>query len=1341
MLLRKYLDQHDLIISSSPGDGHCLVYSVLISIANQTGLITDLNALKSYIFIETVQRAQLYTTYIPSNENLLLLLSKYLLHKNYDTSFGDILPTVIANALRINLIILDQIGNVFNKIKILPTDVTSNVTVAIHRTGDHYNGLIGRMGNHRQQPRPVAAHSDQPSTINSAKKQQAPVEKQHLMQHGNTIAMSTVDPKQQQRPGAPPPLEQHMDNNTLNQLPKDNLKKQAVRMDIHRQQPRPVDVHSAQPKDTDNDTDLAGHVGDHRQQPRPVVTHLDSASHQALKANPKAPKADTPGVIKYTPDDLRALREAGNASGSLKIKRDVRKKLFYHGIWKPQNGIEKGTDDPASHIPTVVNHTNNRRHSTSNMNNIVIKPDTYICPSALNFNICCLNAQSVVNKTDSLSDYITTNDFDLIALTETWLQEDTPQSLIQDLVPNDYSIKHLPRQGARRGGGVGVIYKSNIDVSTIPTSDPYRSFEHLGLKLHMKNKDYVLHIIYRPPPSNANSLTEQMFQEDWSDFIAAESTSANPVIIMGDLNMQLDIKSRPSTIFFYDTIHAAGFTQHVSEPTHKQGHILDVVITRDGVPNITNLQVIDPAICNRHNVATCDHKAIVFQLNIPKPLPVKRTVTFRRLNRIQSDVFRDDFANGLPSALNGRSRLEIYQNLSTSLVDKHAPLTTKTIVVRNNIPYYTLELQEAKRLRRKLERRWRKTGSESDLKLYRQSASSANKLLRQAKANYYSNIIEEHGKDTKALFKVTNKLLGKSDSSPLPTGFSSAQLAEEFSKFFSDKVGKIRQAFKNCVPRNIGCNEYPAGKAKLSNIAPATVEDIKKIIAKSPSKSCVLDPLPTGLLKSCLENQHVLRFVVDMINECVTNLFPDSMKSAVILPLLKKPSLDISNFKNYRPVSNLSFLSKVVEKVVAKRLKCHLTNNNLLDVYQSAYRSRHSTETALIKVQSDIINALDNNKAVALVLLDLSAAFDTIDHHVLLQRLQNCLGVTGQALSWFESYLFNRSASVMVKGQRSSEQPLNIGVPQGSVLGPILFTCYTVPLGRIIAKHSLQRHFYADDTQLYISFDHTTDKDKAIVKLESCLEDVRTWMYQNFLKLNDEKTEFMIISKKQSPINGPITIKMGHSTIVSVDKVKNLGVIFDKNLTMDNQISNIRKQCYHQIHNIAHIRRFLSRAAIRTLVQANVTSRLDYANGLLYGLPDKSLRNLQLVQNSAARLIAKASRRTHITPILQDLHWLPVESRIRYKILTLTYKSLKDDAPKYLQDLVKRRSHGRTLRSSSKGLLDQPRYNLKTYGMRCFHVAAASEWNTLPDYVRNSDSLGSFKRALKTHLFKTAYRL
>ena len=1322
------------MISRSPGDGHCLLHSILTSLTNQIGSTINLNSLKSQIFIETLKRAQIYSTYIPDSESLLSLLHKYMLQKKYDTSFGDILPNIIANTLRINLSIIDQSGNAFHKINVPPTVVNTSSTVALHRIGDHYNGLVGRRGNHRQQPRPVVVQPDRLSDYTNIKDSNTVLNiKVSNTALNSDIIDSKIDPEQST---CFMQSEHH---------PNDNSDSRDGRADVHRQQPRPVDARSDRPgctKEVQPEEQLIGPVDNHRQQPRPVVDHCDQNNTNGSLKHSR--------ILKYSASDLTQIREAANLSGSLKIKRDVRKKLFSNGIWKPRSGHGAGpSDNTPSPIPVRITNSRKSGHSdqpisnqSAKKQNIMIKTTPSDHQPGLNFNVCCLNAQSVVNKTDSISDYITTNDFDLVALTETWLQEGTPQSVLKDLVPDNYSIRHIPRPGGRRGGGIGIIYKSAIDISIIPYDTSYISFEHMGVKMCTKHKDIMLHIIYRPPPSQVNGITQQNFRDEWSGFIAGECTSSIPVVIMGDLNVHLDVASDPGKIFLQDTLRTAGLTQHVSEPTHKHGHILDVVITRDNPQILSKLQVNDPGICDRHNNIACDHKAVTFQLNIPKPAPVRKTVTFRRLNKIPSDLFKKDLADKLSSLnTNDSNIITTFNESAGSLIDKYAPSITKNIVTRKNIPYYNTELHDAKRLKRKLERKWRKTKSESDLRDYREASRTANKQLRQAKSKYYSGIIEEHSKDPKALFRVTNSLLGKCKASPLPPGYTPIQLAEQFSDYFINKVRTIRQAFSDSTAQNQIDSYSPSINSTLTSFSSLPSMNIKKIIANAPTKSCALDPLPTGLLKLCLEDNYILDYVCKMINYCVTNTFPQVFKSAIVIPLLKKPSLEVSNFKNYRPVSNLPFISKVVEKVIAAQLRNHLAENNLLDQYQSAYRSKHSTETALVKVQSDVINALDKGKAAALVLLDLSAAFDTIDHQVLLHRLKNYFGIKEKALAWFESYLINRSASVLVNGEKSAPQSINIGVPQGSVLGPILFTCYTTPLGRIIQHHGLQRHFYADDTQLYISFEHPTGTKDAVDTLEKCLEDVRVWMYQNFLKLNDDKTEFMILSKKQDNMEDSITIKIGQSTIHSVDHAKNLGVIFDRNLSMDKQIGNIRKQCYHQIHNIAQIRRFLSLDAIKSLVQANITSRLDYANGVLYGLPQKSIGKLQLVQNTAARLIVKTSRRAHITPILMDLHWLPVAQRIVYKILVLTYKSISEDAPQYLQDAVKEKKNSRTLRSSSQRKLDVPKYKLKTYGMRSFHVASAVEWNALPNYIRNADSIYSFKKHLKTHLFKSAYKL
>ena len=188
------------------------------------------------------------------------------------------------------------------------------------------------------------------------------------------------------------------------------------------------------------------------------------------------------------------------------------------------------------------------------------------------------------------------------------------------------------------------------------------------------------------------------------------------------------------------------------------------------------------------------------------------------------------------------------------------------------------------------------------------------------------------------------------------------------------------------------------------------------------------------------------------------------------MPLLKKPSLSTDDLNNFRPISNLNFISKILEKVVASRIQSHLSSNSLSSSFQSAYRIFHSTETTLLKIHNDLILVMDRGEVTSLILLDLSADFDTVDHSILLTRLQNWFGLDGLSLDWFTSYLSSRSQAVSINDSISAFSTLSCGVPQGSVLGPLLFTLYTTPLDSVISKNSLKYHLYADDTQLYISF-------------------------------------------------------------------------------------------------------------------------------------------------------------------------------------------------------------------------------------------------------------------------------
>lgn len=264
---------------------------------------------------------------------------------------------------------------------------------------------------------------------------------------------------------------------------------------------------------------------------------------------------------------------------------------------------------------------------------------------------------------------------------------------------------------------------------------------------------------------------------------------------------------------------------------------------------------------------------------------------------------------------------------------------------------------------------------------------------------------------------------------------------------------------------------------------------------------------------------------------------PSVSKAALITPILKKPHLDSEVLKNYRPISNLSFISKLTEKVVADRLITHLQQNNLHEPMQSAYQQYCSTETALLKVQDHILRSIDQRKGFVLLLLDLSAAFDTVDHAILLDTLENSFGVTGQCLSWVTSYQSDRQQTVCISGEKFTSHTLRCGVPQWSVHGPLLFTIYTAPLAAIIKQHGLHYHLYADDSQIYLEFKlrDSMSAGTAISRMELCAASIRSWMSKNMLKLNDDKSELLVIhpqSVNPSTLSNSLTI--GSATIESL---------------------------------------------------------------------------------------------------------------------------------------------------------------------------------------------------------------
>ena len=555
---------------------------------------------------------------------------------------------------------------------------------------------------------------------------------------------------------------------------------------------------------------------------------------------------------------------------------------------------------------------------------------------------------------------------------------------------------------------------------------------------------------------------------------------------------------------------------------------------------------------------------------------------------------------------------------------------------------------------RRAERKWYKTRDQDDKHAYKSIQKLYSLTLKEKRKKDHSDSILNVQSDKRKLFRKLNQLLGK-DQQVLPHSDSNQALANSFSEYFDNKIKTIRNDID--VERNImnrvmdNCNHCMYHGPKLAAFEEITSDGLATLLSSMNNKFSSLDPIPTWLFNASVDELNPV--VLKTINLSLRHgIFPDLCKKSVIKPSIKDVNECPDTFKNYRPVSNLSFISKLTEKAVLTQLTKHLIDHDLFCSNQSGYRHFHSCETLNVRMFNDILKDLDEGSTVALLLLDMSAAFDTVDHTLLLNLLSDGYGLDGIVLKWFKSYLSNRTCSINIKDSFSDFICLLFGVPQGSILGPILFVLYTKHVQHIASKYGLSIQLYADDTQLYISFKSTSDVSVISTKtnIEKCINEIKVWMCSRYLKLNENKTKLLFFSKPHFGVQDCFSLDLGSEEIVSTgweknSEVRTLGIYLDPACKFDTHIAEVRKFCFGQLMSWKRIASFLTVDVKLLLVKQIILSKLDYNNCLYAGLTNVQIKKLQGIINSAIRFIYNLQYRDSVTEHIIRSHILPVRYR------------------------------------------------------------------------------------------------
>ena len=925
-----------------------------------------------------------------------------------------------------------------------------------------------------------------------------------------------------------------------------------------------------------------------------------------------------------------------------------------------------------------------------------------------------LNITSLLKNIDEVRLFLNDNKVDVFALNETRLDETITENEIS--VP---MFNLLRKDRDRNGGGVAIYIKCGIEYQIVDNT-ALSQLEALCIKICLqKSKPIFMVNWYRPPNAKLEVID---IYENVLQFLDSQCTN---IIVMGDINFDIMNNKYNSACVKYVNVNNLYSLEQINtcEPTritHRSATLIDHMLTNN-INYVKKYGVI--------HMGMSDHSMsyLFWKGNSSKSEP--RHISYRNINGIDIVKFKQDLKNqpwqNVIKCSNLNDAVCKWEELLMYVVNKHMPIKKKR-VRQKACPWMNSHIHKLMKERDKLKKKAHIENSELLMIRYRELRNRITGEVRKLKKNYYVGKLTSYEHNASQAWKTLKSLLPNKKAVTSTFHGNDVEVANTFNSFFAT----IGQTLSETIPYTNDQNNFPVNerfltenKFELMTVSEDEVlVEIKKLKNK---KSTGIDEISSGILK--LSAEEITPSLTFLINRSITDkVVPSRWKIAKVIPLFKKGDKNQPN--NYRPISLLPIVSKLLERVIHRQLSDYLKLNSILAVEQSGFRPLHSTLTSLVKVTDDWLQAMDKQCYTGAVFVDLRKAFDTVDHNILLNKLM-LIGINDSSILWFRDYLANRLIVTQINNTLSDEQRISYGVPQGSILGPLLFVIYVNDIVKTVDTCDI--HLYADDTVLYFS-----DKNPRTVQqsLQSDLDKICAWMCKNRLSLNCDKTVCMLIgNRKLLNKHEILNLNVNSRILDQVHCVKYLGISVDEELNWNTQVNNVCNRVSKMISFLCRLSSIVDRRNMNLIYNSFILPLLDYGDIIWDSGKKFQTDRIQKLQNRASRIILSIDAHSHLSNqnLHQILDWDSLFSRRTKHLLLLVYKALNSLSPSYLSELFKIKETAYSLRSEYNLRTQKPRSN---YCKRTVSYRGAINFNQLPLNIKQASSLNIFKRNLKEQI-------